>query len=147
MTRAVTASGSNARPCHCHSGPTNIGGNRWLVDHLVAFRISAGAKAGDIHRKGTNLYKVRWQGCNEDEDSWEPESKIAAALIEAYHARHPRGVSSGQSHKTPSYVRVDPGCEALTESLDGVFDMMLRRHEYIYCSAALYWSLSVTLVT
>ena len=38
---------------------TDLGGDRWLVETLVAHRISAGAKAGDVYRKGTKLYKVR----------------------------------------------------------------------------------------
>ena len=31
------------------------------------------------------LYKVRWAGCSEAEDSWEPKSKIAPQLVAAFH--------------------------------------------------------------
>ena len=37
------------------------------------------------HRKGTHLYKVRWAGCDEEEDTWEPKSAIASELVAAYH--------------------------------------------------------------
>ena len=56
-----------------------------MVDKLLVYRVSKGVKAGDVFRKGANLYKVRWQGFGEDEDSWEPKSKIAAELVAAFH--------------------------------------------------------------
>ena len=68
------------------SGPTNLGGDRWLVVELLEFRISAGVKKGDVFRAGTHMYKVRWAGCTEDDDSWEPKTKIAAPLIAAFNA-------------------------------------------------------------
>ena len=57
-----------------------------LVEKLVGFRISEGMTAGDTHRKGTKLYKVRWVGCAEDEDSWEPMSKIAPQLVSEFNS-------------------------------------------------------------
>ena len=63
-------------------------GDRYLVSSLLAHRISAGTKGGDSWRRGTKLYKVRWQGCGEEEDTWEPLSRIAPELISSYHAAH-----------------------------------------------------------
>ena len=76
----------------------DLGGDRWLVQTLLDHRISEGVKAGDIHRKGTKLYKVRWAGCTEDDDSWEPMSKIAPGLVRAFH----EGSNSTQSQTQPT---------------------------------------------
>ena len=68
------------------SGPVSVGttGNKWLVDRLVASRVSEGRKAGDTHRKGVVLYKVLWVGLGEDEATWEPKSYLTPELVSAF---------------------------------------------------------------
>ena len=83
---------------------------KWVVERLLAKRISVGIPLGDTHRKGTILYapltahnmlctplrapvfmpvryKVRWRGFDEEEDSWEPKSHIDSILISEYESQ------------------------------------------------------------
>ena len=68
-----------------YEGGTSLGDGRWVVEKLLEQRVSQGVTAGDVFRKGTQLYKVRWAGCSEAEDSWEPKSSIAQQLVQAFH--------------------------------------------------------------
>ena len=83
-----------------------------LVECLLAHRVSAGTAAGDTLRKGTSLYKVRWAGCGEEDDSWEPKYKIAAELREEFHQREKAEPSSPAAPGK----RVRPGGSALSPS-------------------------------
>ena len=93
---------AEAEPEAEQDGPTNLGGDRWLVETLLDFRVSMGVKHGDVFRKGTNLFKVRWSGCTEDEDSWEPKSKIAPELVAAYEAACAAGAQQPKQPPQPA---------------------------------------------
>ena len=100
-------------------------GNQWLsckftrrrrstvpLPRLLATRISDGVKAGDVHRKGTRLYKVLWQGFGEEEATWEPKSKLPAELVASFEserepspskrARQPSEAASPSARSPPS---------------------------------------------
>ena len=49
-------------------------------------RVSEGAKAGDIGRKGQLLYFIAWEGYSADASTWEPASNVGKELIEEYQA-------------------------------------------------------------
>ena len=93
-------------------GGAQLEDGRWLVDRLVATRISDGVKAGDVHRKGTHLYKVLWQGFGVEEATWEPKSKLPAELVASFEserepspskrARQPSEAASPSAKSPPS---------------------------------------------
>jgi len=74
-----------------------LGNDRWVVESLLEFRISEGVKAGDVFRKGTHLYKCKWQGFPLEEASWEPKSSIHAELIAAFDPFQQREPSVGSA--------------------------------------------------
>ena len=65
-----------------------------------------------MHRKGTRLYKVLWQGFGEEEATWEPKSKLPAELVASFEseqepspskrARQPSEAASPSAKSPPS---------------------------------------------
>ena len=53
---------------------------------ILRTRVSEGAKAGDIGRKGQLLYFIAWEGYSADASTWEPASNVGKELIEEYQA-------------------------------------------------------------
>ena len=78
-----------------------VGKNSYLVEQILGKRISIGRPAGDTHRKGTVLYRVKWAGLPEEESTWEPKSLIATELIAAFEAQ----LSEPQQQPTPAQPR------------------------------------------
>ena len=65
-------------------------------------------------RKGTQLYKVRWVGCSEEEDSWEPKSKIAPQLVAEFIAAGGQGEGAAEAESEP-VAPSSPGAEGKRE--------------------------------
>ena len=57
--------------------------------------------------------QVRWAGCAEDEDTWEPMSKIAPQLVAAFHTANPAPEHSAPQPTAPERSGPDPSTSLL----------------------------------
>ena len=57
--------------------------------------------------------QVRWAGCAEDEDTWEPMSKIAPRLVAAFHAANSAPEHSASQPTAPERSGPDPSASLL----------------------------------
>ena len=57
--------------------------------------------------------QVRWAGCAEDEDTWEPMSKIAPQLVAAFHTDNPATEHSAPQPTAPERSGPDPSTSLL----------------------------------
>lgn len=56
----------------------DIPDGEYAIDSLV----------GHKHRKGYRYYRVRWEGCGSDEDTWEPAYNLPDKLVRSYMEEH-----------------------------------------------------------
>ena len=58
------------------------------VEHLVDFIVDH--LCGDRKKRSTWSFRIRWQGCGEEEDTWLPFSRVnPLAAFDAYLQEHP----------------------------------------------------------
>ena len=92
VTRKKRAPGEASKKAKKPKQLSDAHGNIWEEDEefegavILRTRVSEGAKAGDIGRKGQLLYFIAWEGYSADASTWEPASNVGKELIEEYQA-------------------------------------------------------------